>query len=234
MRGGLAEFGESMKNDITHQGDVPAVGVHWLTPYYDPALAFLTREHAWRPRLVDQVAPKPGERILDLGCGTGTLSLMLRQRSPETEVIGLDPDTEALRNARAKADAAGITIRFWQGRADDPSNVPMFRQDSFDKIVSCLLFHHLTTEQKHRAFARARVLLRPGGEIHIADWGAPANGLMRLLFYSVQTLDGFANTADNIRGLLPNFMRDAGFVEIAETHRQSTALGTLSFYRGTK
>lgn len=213
---------------------VPAAGVHLLTPFYDSSLAFLLREHAWRPRLVDQVAPKPGERILDLGCGTGTLSLMLRQRSPETEVIGLDPDGEALRIARAKAHAAGIAIGFWQGRADDPSNVPMFRQANFDKIVSCLVFPHLTTEQKHRAFARARVLLRPGGEIHVADWGAPSNRLMRLLFYPVQVLDGFANTADNIRGLLPHFMRDSGFVEIAETHRQSTLLGTLSFYRGIK
>lgn len=213
---------------------VPAAGVHWLTRFYDPAVALLTRERTWRPRLVDQVAPRPGERILDLGCGTGTLTLMLHQACSEAEIIGLDIDPDALRIARAKADAAGVRINLWQGRADDPSTIPMFRFASFDKIVSALLFHHLSTGQKLRAFAHARNLLRAGGEMHVADWGKPANRMMRILFYSVQALDGFANTSDNVEGRLPEYMREVGLSDVIETHREASVLGTLSFYRGVK
>lgn len=213
---------------------VPAAGVHWLTRFYDPAVGLLTRERTWRPRLVNQIAPRPGERILDLGCETGTLTVMLQQACPEAEVIGLDIDRDALRVARAKANAAGTRISFWHGRADDPSTVPMFRFASFDKVVSALLFHHLTTEQKLRALTHTRNLLRAGGEMHVADWGKPANQMMRILFYPVQILDGYTNTSDNVQGRLPEYMREVGFSDVTETHREGTLLGTLSFYRGVR
>jgi hypothetical protein len=57
---------------------------------------------------------------------------------------------------------------------------------------------------------------------------------LRLPFYLIQVLDGFPNTTDNVRGLLPELMRDAGFSHVAETRRVATALGSLSFYRGVK
>lgn len=213
---------------------VPAAGVHWLTRFYDPAVALLTRDHVWRAHLLEQVASRPGERILDLGCGTGTLTLMLQRACPEAEIIGLDVDRDALRIARAKANAARAPVSFLEGRADDPSNVPMLKFGSFDKVVSSLLFHHLTTDQKIRAFAYARTLLRFGGKMYVADWGKPSNALMRLLFHSVQSLDGYSNTSDNVEGRLPTFMRDVGFSEVAETDHVLTALGTLSFYRGVR
>jgi SAM-dependent methyltransferase len=212
---------------------VPAAGVHWLTPLYDPAVALLTRERRWRPRLVNQIAttgrtnPRPW-------LWNRHVTVMLQQACPEAEVIGFDIDRDALRIARAKADAAGTRISFWQRRADDPSTVPMFRFASFDKIVSALLFHHLPTEQKLRALAHARNLLRVGGEMHVADWGKPANRMMRILFYSVQALDGYANTSDNVAGRLPEYMREAGFSDVTETHREATVLGTLSFYGGVR
>lgn len=213
---------------------VPAAGVHWLTRFYDPALELLTRGPIWRPRLLDQVAPRPGERILDLGCGTGTLTVMVQQACAEADIIGLDIDRGALRIARRKATSAGIHISFRHGRADDQSIVPMFHFASFDKIVSSLFFHHLTRDQKLCSLRRARDLLRAGGEIHVADWGRPANPLMRILFYSVQALDGRSSTSDNVAGRLPEFMREVGFTGVTETHRVSTMLGTLCFYRGIR
>lgn len=212
---------------------VPA-GVDALTRCYDPALSFLMRERVWQPRLLQQIAPRPGERILDLGCGTGTLTIMLQAACPQAEIIGLDADREVLRIARAKARAAGTPVGFWQGRADDPSDVCMLRLSSFHKIVSCLLFHRLTTARKRLTLTHARGLLRPGGTMHIADWGKPANAAMRLLFYSVQTLGGISDTSDNVEARLPNFLRDAGFCDVNETHRHATVFGSLSFYRAVK
>lgn len=213
---------------------VPAAGVPWLTRYYDPAMSLLVRERVWKLRLLQQVAPCPGERILDLGCGTGTLAIMLQQACLEAEIIGLDADREVLRIARAKAETAGASIQFWHGRVDDPLAVPMLRRDSFDKIVSSLLFHHLSTESKRLTFLCTMRLLRSGGSLHVADWGRPPNMMMRLLFYPIQALDGFSNTSDNIRGLLPTFMSEAGFRDVKETARQRTMFGSLSFYSGTK
>jgi hypothetical protein len=73
--------------------------------------------------------------------------------------------------------------------------------------------------------------LKPGGELHIADWGRPHDPIMRFAFLGVQLLDGFATTADNVRGKLPEYMARAGFVGVAETQRLRTPFGTIALYR---
>jgi hypothetical protein len=81
---------------------------------------------------------------------------------------------------------------------------------------------------------RAHALLKPGGQLHIADWGQAQNLGMRLAFLGVQLLDGFATTNDNVRyGLVP-FLEAAGFAQVRETHREMTIFGTLSLYRAER
>jgi SAM-dependent methyltransferase len=96
------------------------------------------------------------------------------------------------------------------------------------------MFHHLATAAKRRALASVLDQLKPGGELHIADWGRPQSLAMRLMFLPVQLLDGFATIRDNVDGRLPEFMSDAGFEEVCETRQWATALGSLSFYRARK
>lgn len=213
---------------------VPAAGLRALTRLYDPALALLYREQTWKHRLVEQVAPRVGQRILDLGCGTGTLMLMLQQACPEADIVGLDPDPQVLALASEKSETAGIAGTFVQGFADAPPESEVLQPRSFDTIVSSLVFHQLSPAQKAAAFAEAHRLLRPGGQMHVVDWGTPQNRLMRLLFYPVQALDGFANTADNVQGRLPMLMQKVGFRDTAETFRIPTVSGTLAFIRGRK
>ncbi|WP_262030843.1 class I SAM-dependent methyltransferase [Microvirga sp. Mcv34] len=213
---------------------VPAAGFHRLTGLYDPVLTAVMRERSWKGWLVKQVSPQPGQSILDLGSGTGTLALMLQQACPDATIIGVDADADILARARAKAARAGVTLALHHGRIDDPDLVPILGSASFDTIVSSLVFHHLDRVAKRRALHNAAALLRPGGTIHIADWGQPANPLLRLLFYPVQVLDGFANTADNVKGLLPQFMREAGLQEVRESRRVATVFGSLSFYEAVR
>jgi ubiquinone/menaquinone biosynthesis C-methylase UbiE len=212
---------------------IPALGFHALTALYDPAVAILLREGVWKSAFMEQVGPRPGERILDLGCGTGTLAILLKKTAPEAEVVGVDADQAVLDHARRKADDAGLSIQFQQAFADEIGE-PATLFGTFDKIVSSLLFHHLDTETKRQALAGAWARLRPGGELHIADWGRPQNLAMRALFVPVQLLDGFATTRDNVLGRLPELVQEAGFAEVAETRRWATALGSLSFYRARK
>lgn len=206
---------------------VPALGYRWLTPLYDSAVRWTTRERTFKRALLAQARLTPGLQVLDLACGTGTLSVWAKQAVPGTHIYGVDGDREVLGRARDKAERAGVEIEFQSGLADQ---LP-YSDASFDRILCSLFFHHLDADGKRRAFAEARRVLNPGGELHVADWGKAANPLMRLAFYGIQLLDGFPNTADNVEGGLPEFMRAAGFQDVAETRQFSTMWGTLSLYR---
>jgi SAM-dependent methyltransferase len=105
---------------------------------------------------------------------------------------------------------------------------------SFDRVISSLLFHHLTREKKERTLKEIFRVLRQGGELHVADWGKAQNKLMRTAFLLVQMLDGFETTVDNVSGLLPELFRSAGFEDIQEPTRYMTIVGTLSLYRARK
>lgn len=209
---------------------VRALRFPWLTRHYDHLLQALLKEESFKQRLVKEAALRPGQRVLDVGCGTGTLTVMLKQSEPAAEVVGLDGDPETLAIARGKALAARLSIAFQEGMA---YALP-FEPSSFDRVVSSLVFHHLSTENKRRTLSKIFEVLRPGGRLHIADWGEAQDPLMRAAFLGVQLLDGFATTADNVAGRLPAFMREAGFTEVSETHRERTLFGTLSLYAAAK
>ncbi len=218
------------REDIMSDGPktyTPALGFRWLTRFYDPVLRVTLKEDKLKTRLATQAWIRPGHRVLDLGCGTGTLTVMLKQACPGATIVGLDADAETLEIARRKAAQAGIELELHEGMA---SEAP-FEAKSFDRVLSSLLFHHLSTADKRRTLARVRELLRPGGELHIADWGKAQNLVMRLAFLGVQLLDGFETTSDNVRGGLAPFMSEAGFISVSETHREMTIFGTLSLYR---
>jgi SAM-dependent methyltransferase len=209
---------------------IPALGYRWLTRFYDPVVRLTTREATFKEALLRQASIRNGDRILDLGCGTGTLAMMVKQANRSAEVFGLDADPEALQLARRKLEEAGIEVQLDQGLA---SALP-YAGESFDRVLSSLFFHHLPSELKLEAMREILRVLCPGGEFHIADWGKPTSPPMRLAFVGVQLLDGFATTTDNVRGLLPNLLRLAGFEKVETTQRYSTLLGTLSLYRARK
>ncbi len=209
---------------------IPALGHAWLTGLYDPVLRITMRETTFKSRLVAQADLRPGHRILDIGCGTATLTIEIKRAQPEAEVTGLDGDPEVLRRAAAKIAAAGLTIALDQGLSD---RLP-YADASFDRVLTSLLLHHLTAETKRQTLAEIRRVLRPGGQVHIADWGEAQDAVMRGAFFLVQLLDGFATTTDNVKGKIPQFLRDAGLVDVRETGRLRTVFGTLSLYSGER
>ncbi|MCH7868182.1 MAG: class I SAM-dependent methyltransferase [Myxococcales bacterium] len=209
------------------QDFIPALRFRSLTRYFDWVLDKTLKEDRFRTLLIDQANIEPGQRILDIGCGTGTLAIMLKQRFPTAHVTALDADPDILALARAKADQAGCEIDFQQTLAWEAD----FPPESFDRVLSSLVLHHLRPGDKRRTLQAAKEWLRPKGELHIADWGKAQNLFMRSAFFAVQLLDGFETTAENVaQGLVP-CIDEAGFSNSEETHREATMFGTLSLYR---
>lgn len=187
-------------------------------------------EATFKGHLVAQARIGSSERVLDLGCGTATLTLLIKSIHPDATVIGIDGDAKILQIGRRKAEKAGLKITLTQAMA---FNLP-YSNASFDGVLSSLMFHHLTREDKDRSLKEANRVLRPGGSIHVADFGKPQNLLMRIASYPWQLYNGSSSTADNIKGLLPTLMRDSGFVEVRESASYMTLFGTLSLYAARK
>jgi ubiquinone/menaquinone biosynthesis C-methylase UbiE len=209
---------------------IPALRYHWLTRFYDTVVRLTTRENTFKPALIEQAGIQDSHRVLDLGCGTATLALMVKRRHPTAEVVGVDADLEALELARHKAQAGALMVELDQGFASD---LP-YPDASFDRVLSSLFFHHLTDKLKDEAMLEVGRVLRPGGEFHIADWGKPTSSAMRCAFLGVQLLDGFATTRNSVKGLLPDLLSLAGFKRVEVTRNYSTLFGTLALYRACK
>lgn len=205
---------------------VPALGNDWLTPLYD-TVARLVGEHRFKTHLIDLADIVAGHEVLDIGCGTGTLALLTHKMHPAARVTGVDIDPKILTIARRKIARAGADIEVHQGSATDPP----FPAASFDRILTSLMLHHLTTPQKRETFAAARRLLRRGGQFHVADWGKPHNLLMQVAALGFRFADGAETTGANLRGELPQLISEAGFRKVAETERWMTPFGTLAFIR---
>lgn len=89
---------------------IPALHFHWLTRWYDPMMRCLFPESGIKTALVAQARIQSGQIVLDVGCGTGTLTLLIKQTEPNAIVYGLDMDPQVLNIARRKAEQAGEGI----------------------------------------------------------------------------------------------------------------------------
>ncbi|AJA11770.1 methylase involved in ubiquinone/menaquinone biosynthesis (plasmid) [Sphingopyxis fribergensis] len=212
------------------QDYVPPLGRHGLTDQYDRAIALMTREKRWRSELIRRLPPSGGARIVDIGCGTGTLAIAIKQAFPDSEVIGIDPDRPALDLARGKAEAAGVAVQWEQAMGDRADDIV----GSCDVIVSSLVFHQCAIETKQAIADAMFRALRSGGLMFVADYGLQRSLLMRTLFRQVQLLDGFDKTEPSAKGCMPGIFVAAGFAEVTEAKVIQTPTGSISIYEGRK
>lgn len=219
---------------------IPALSFDFLTPLYDPVVALTSREKAFKRALIEQVGASANfaatkleradeRRILDIGCGTATLTISLKRSFPRAEIFGLDGDAKILNIARRKIEKSNLDIVLNEGLSFE---MP-YPDDYFDEAVSSLFFHHLTPENKRLTLTEILRVLKPGGFLHVADWGKPSNFLMKILSLSVQQFDG-ATTRDSFQGKLPELSAEAGFTDVSETEFFNTLLGTIRLQKAKK
>jgi len=206
---------------------IPAAGTDFLLPFYDPLNRMLgvSRLHA---QLISQ-APhlEPGQRVLDVGCGTGSLAVRIRREHPAVEVVGLDPDPKALAIARRKAERAGVAVRFEEGFGDA---LP-FDDAAFDRVTSSLMFHHLELATRRGMLREVLRVLRPGGSLHLVDFGSVGDrrdGLLARLLHSAEHL------RENTDARIAAMIAEAGFEGVEPVSASRTFFGRVAFHRGRK
>ena len=206
---------------------LPAAGHDWALPLYDPVVKLLGGDRALRP-LVDQAELRSGHRVLDVGCGTGTLVVMVKTRHPDVDVIGLDPDPKALFRARRKAYGAKVGVQLDRGFSDELS----YADGSFDRVFSSFMFHHLQPEEKEKTVREVRRVLKPGGTFHLLDFSGagPSNESVLARWLHVHH-----RLQDNFAGQILALLSQAGFADAREVARgRLWMFAGIAYYRATR
>jgi ubiquinone/menaquinone biosynthesis C-methylase UbiE len=211
--------------DNAERSYIPALGKRWLLPLYDPFLWLLGADKAKQP-LIEQAELKSGLRVLDIGCGTGTMAILIKRMHPEAEVVGIDPDPSALAVAERKAKRARLSVEFDRGFAD---HLP-YADASFDRVFSSFMFHHLAADEKTATLGEIRRVLKTGGSLHLLDFvrehcvhsGTKQHG---------QLIHRHGAVAERIEGRMTSLMDEAGLVDAIELKRAKNFFGPIAYYR---
>ena len=205
--------------DKHHRHFLPAAGHDLFLPLYDPLVSLLGGDRA-RQDLINYADVKPTHTILDIGCGTGTLIVMLKRQFASARVVGLDPDPNALRRGRTKAKRAGVSAQLDQGFADQ---LP-YDNHSFDRVFSSFMFHHLEEQDRERALREVSRVLKPDGSFYLLDFAGGdhgSHGYLGRLFHSNGRLK------DNSQQRILELMARAGFTKATKIKDGRMLFGML-------
>ena len=182
-----------------------------------------------RQDLIEQANIDASHKILDVGCGTGTLAVQLKQLYPAAQVVGLDPDPKALRRAKAKTQRAAVSVALDQGYADE---LP-YETGSFDRVFSSFMFHHLEERERERALKEVLRVLRPGGSFHLVDFTHDGHGSHG--FWG-RLMGSHAHMKDNSDERILEQLRRAKFTNAVKVKDASMLFGLLhpTFFKGNR
>jgi ubiquinone/menaquinone biosynthesis C-methylase UbiE len=198
--------------------------IRWA-PYYDFTVNIVTlgKARALRKMTVEQALIKPGESVLDVGCGTGEVTLRAKTRAKEGKAYGIDPAPEMIAVARKKALQRKLEIDFRVGVIEA---LP-FPDASLDVVTSSLMMHHLPEELKVRGLAEIYRVLKPGGRLLIADFMRPTGSFLNHIFIAFTKHQGLKSGIEDLQKLLKN----AGFGQITQLNETILLIG---FVRAVK
>ena len=183
----------------------------YAAPVYDllEPLCLLNKQAEYDQTLIQTLAPQPADAILDLGCGTGLLCEKIsRLLDPALGgcVTGIDAAGKMIEAAREKRGAPHCRFEAMAAERLD------FTDASFDAVISSLFYHHVPLDLKQQSLREAFRVLKPGGKLVIADMHKPTTLLGALVSHASRWLLMQPQIGENIRGVLPELMVEAGFL----------------------
>lgn len=209
---------------------ISALRFKWLTPLYDFFVGATIPEVSIKQSVINIAYLTDGAAVLDFGCGTATLTIMAKEQSPAINITGIDIDKSILNKAAEKINQKGLDIKLTDY---DGERLP-FEDNSFERIISCLVFHHLETPVKQKMLAELFRVTQKDGQLIIADFGRSYSWYQRLLFNIIRGLDGFKPTSANAKGLMPSLIADAGFSNPGFEQKFKTVVGEVQIFKAIK
>ncbi|MHB1413748.1 MAG: class I SAM-dependent methyltransferase, partial [Chloroflexota bacterium] len=196
--------------------------IHWASQYdFFTSLLGLGVNGSNSRMVVEMAAIKQGDKVLDVGCGSGNLTLTATQRVGASGVVhGLDASPEMIAVARQKAKRLRSATIFDLGLIED---LP-YPEATFDVVISRLAIHHLPDELKLQGFEEIHRVLRPGGHFFMADFRLPTNPL---LAHVTAALVGPAMSHYDVSSVPPK-LAQTGFVEVASGPTRSRIMAYVS------
>jgi ubiquinone/menaquinone biosynthesis C-methylase UbiE len=213
-----------MKNEPRMKNGPETAGttIHWASQYDLFTSMLGLGANGGNSRMVIELANvKPGDSVLDVGCGTGSLTLTAKSYAGANgKVHGIDAAPEMIDLARTKASRSGLEVVFDVGLIEQLA----FTDATFDVVISRLAIHHLPDDLKRRGFAEILRVLKPGGNLLIADFKPPSNPVLN---HITSALVGGHMLQTDVWSLPPMLAR-AGFVEITSGPTRSAFLAFVS------
>lgn len=182
------------------------ISLNYLADYYD-YLTF-TEKSQFRQKQIQLMDLHQGEKVLDVGCGTGSLSTLSKIAVGENgEVAGIDIAPKMIQRAQQKAKNANLDIHY---QVASISRLP-YPDNNFDMVVSSLMFHHLPVEIKKSGLLEIHRVLKEQGKLFICDFGAPH--IMAIPFMYLM-LVWISPTRFQLLGKLPGLIKECNFNSI--------------------